>query len=274
MNRTRNYCFTLNNYTEEDELTLTQYEGNKQIKYLIVGKEIGEQGTPHLQGFIIFQNAKTFNQVKAFLGDRYHIERTIGSAQQNIAYCSKDNEYIEFGELPQQGSRKDIQQVKQMVKEGKSMSEIVEQATSYQSIRMAEICKKYQPIQPRDKPEVRYYWGGTGCGKTRLAYEELGMENTWVNSNTLQWFDGYDGQENVIIDDFRGNQCSFAFLLRLLDRYPMKVPIKGGFVNWNPKRIFITSTNSPYNVYSDEKITENIEQLIRRIDIIQNLLKE
>lgn len=275
MSRTRNWCFTLNNYTDSEYASLVGLEGHKQIRYIIFGKEKGEQeSTPHIQGFVIFNNTKTFNQVKLFFGDRYHIEQCQGNVQQNIAYCSKDDEYIEYGEAPKQGSRKDIEEVKTMVKSGKSMKEIYEVATSYQSIRMAEVGMRYQPLQQREKPEIRWYWGETGTGKTMEAYAELGYEDTWVNSNTLQWFDGYDGQKNVIIDDFRANQCTFAFLLRLLDRYPMRVPIKGGFVNWKPERIFITSTHSPRDCWKNENIQENIEQLIRRIDIIQQFHKK
>jgi len=54
-----------------------------------------------------------------------------------------------------------------------------------------------------------------------------------------------------------------------LDRYPMRVPVKGGFVNWVPENIYITSSNHPDSTYTDEKIQEDIQQLIRRIDIIQ-----
>jgi len=65
--RSRNWCFTLNNYTEDEEQSFVDLEGHKQIRYFIVGKEVGEEEhTPHLQGFIIFHNQKTFNQVVKF----------------------------------------------------------------------------------------------------------------------------------------------------------------------------------------------------------------
>lgn len=272
MSRTRNWCFTLNNYTEEDVSRLSVED--KQIRYLIFGKELGDkEQTPHLQGFVIFYNQKTFNQVKKFFGDRFHIESCQGTPQQNIAYCSKDEEYVEYGEPPHQGARKDIQEVKEMVKSGKSLRQIYESATSYQSIRMAEIGMKLQPLKERDKPLVKWYYGDSGTGKTYTATKELGYDNTWISNDTLQWFDGYDGQENVIIDDFRAHTIKYSLLLRVLDRYPLRLPVKGGYVNWIPKTIIITSCHHPRNVYKSEDIQESIEQLIRRIDIIQEFKK-
>jgi len=128
------------------------------------------------------------------------------------------------------------------------------------------------------KPTVYWLSGPTGTGKTRACFSfaqhsGLNYEDVWMSSGTLQWFDGYDGQQLAIFDDFRAKHVEFAFLLRLLDRYPIRVPFKGGFVNWNPKYIFITS---PYPIdrafeKRSEHIPEDIQQLKRRISKIFNL---
>lgn len=88
--RGRGWCFTLNNYIEKDIDTLTQ--SFKTYEY-IIGKEIGKEGTPHLQGFIYAPNAISFNTVKA-INKNIHWEKAKGSKQQNIKYCSKDNNFI------------------------------------------------------------------------------------------------------------------------------------------------------------------------------------
>ena len=95
--RCRGYVFTLNNYTEEDVEALRQTQGSK---YLLFGKEVGENGTPHLQGYVYFKNKKSFKQVKTLLGDRYHIEAQRGSCEQAIDYCKKDGDYEEIGNPP------------------------------------------------------------------------------------------------------------------------------------------------------------------------------
>lgn len=127
----------------------------------------------------------------------------------------------------------------------------------------------------RDKPIVLWFYGKTGTGKTRTAVEiaeEAGKEYWLSSGETLQWFDGYNGQEYAIIDDFRRGMCKFQFLLRLLDRYKMAVQIKGGWTSWYPKVIIITCPVCAKEAWQyfdkDGEVQDwdNIEQLLRRID--------
>ena len=85
------------------------------------------------------------------------------------------------------------------------------------------------------------------------------------NHNTFQWYDGYNGQETVIFDDFREHQCKIEYLLTLTDRYKQKVAIKGGFTDWCPKVIFITSIMNPNDAISNDAHDPNNVQLLRRI---------
>ena len=106
-------------------------------------------------------------------------------------------------------------------------------------------------------------WGKPGTGKTRIVFES--EPELWIAPDpTLQWFDGYCGQSTVLIDDYRGDGKE-AFLLRLLDRYPIMVPVKGGFVDWVPTKIFITSNISPpfgHNAI-DEALARRVERVIK-----------
>lgn len=268
MNRSRNWCFTLNNYVDSDLDFLESLNGHKQVKYLIAGKEEGTQEhTPHIQGFIVFNNQKLFNQVKLFFGDRYHIEKCIGTPKENIAYCSKDDDYIEFGEPPKQGARKDIEQVKEMVRNNLPIDQIINSCTSYQSARHAELLFKYQKQPSCIKRTIKWYYGEAGSGKTREAIQEA-ADDYYITMKDLKWWDGYIGQKYIIIDDFRKDFCTFHELLRILDRYPYRVNIKGSTMWLQPTTevIIITSCYPPTQVYDTR---EDIEQLLRRIDIIQ-----
>lgn len=89
--RSRNYCFTLNNYDKNIFDTLTQHF-SENCKY-IFGKEKGKKGTPHIQGFISFKNARSFASIKKIL-PKAHIEKAKGSVKQNFAYCSKEGNFI------------------------------------------------------------------------------------------------------------------------------------------------------------------------------------
>lgn len=265
----RNWCFTLNTPLDTDLEDLLSLVGSRCITYMIVGVEKGDETSrTHLQGYVHLSKGLSFDSVKKMLGERLHIEPCRGSPESNIAYCSKQGEWSEQGERPRQkGSRCDLDKVRDMVDDHVPMDVIVSSCRSFQSVRYAETLLKYQKLRTRGKPRVVWLYGKTGVGKTRRAYEMFSGEY-WVSSNDLTWFDGYYGQPNVLIDDFRASMCKFAFLLRLLDRYPLRVPVKGGFVSWNPVNIVVTSTSLPQDCYESEKIREDIGQLLRRIDEI------
>lgn len=260
MSRTRSYCFTINNYTDDDIQCVKKLM--EISSYCIVGKEVGEQGTPHLQGYVYFPEAKTFTSVKKKL-PRAHIEVCKGSPLDNYKYCSKEEILFEKGDLPKQGNRTDIDSVRTQLKEGANMRTIIDVAKSYQSVRIGEIWLKYNEKGKDWKPEVRWYYGSTGSGKTKSATEWLGEDI--FKPLSFKWWEGYDGHENVLLDEIRGDFCKYHEMLKLLDYYSYRVECKGGSRQLLAKKIAITSPFHPKRLW---QTVEDKEQLLRRIDEI------
>lgn len=134
--RVRNICFTLNNYTPENIQAL---KGMDIIRYCIIGEEVAPKtGTPHLQGYIQLGKQIRFNGlIKLFhsLDMKPHIENARGTPEQNINYCKgltkkkTPNEVVhEWGELKAQGRRSDIEDLYEMVKEGRTDVELMEES--------------------------------------------------------------------------------------------------------------------------------------------------
>jgi len=101
------WVFTINNPLAADITQVADLGVVDGTKYLVVGREIGEQGTPHLQGFVIFRNARFFGAVRTIL-PRAHLELARGSSKQASDYCKKDGDFDEYGSLGKQGERTDL----------------------------------------------------------------------------------------------------------------------------------------------------------------------
>ncbi|AXH74253.1 MAG: putative viral replication protein [Cressdnaviricota sp.] len=136
MSRAINWCFTTNNYNDQHILRLRSLYEDDNCNYIVFGKEVGEQGTPHLQGFCCFKKRKTFNQVKALIPDS-HLSVAKGSAAQNKKYCSKEGDWTEYGDIPScQGKRTDLDELVATIKEGTRCKRVL-----YEQHR--EVCAKY-----------------------------------------------------------------------------------------------------------------------------------
>lgn len=93
MSKTRQYCFTINNPCKEEEDVLISLED--QVEYIVWGRETGESGTPHFQGYVVFKNPRTISGLKKLL-PRAHIEIAKGTPAQNEIYCKKDQDWTEY----------------------------------------------------------------------------------------------------------------------------------------------------------------------------------
>lgn len=130
------WCFTLNNYTEDEEALVKSLHQNpkNRIQYIVFGREVGEQGTPHLQGFIQFTGRRNFPVVQRMLGSqRFYLKPKIpqSTPQQAADYCKKDGDFYERGKLNNdlfqgQGKRNDILEARNAVRDGASALQLMD----------------------------------------------------------------------------------------------------------------------------------------------------
>lgn len=255
----RNYVFTLNNYTEEEVENLNNWT---DYTYCIYGFETGtETGTKHLQGYIEFKNPIRITTLKN-RNNRIHWEVRKGTQEQAITYCKKEGNFKEFGAKKTQGSRTDLDKWR-----SNALEEGMKFVTSYGNYQQIKVCEQFLTYneEPRDwKPIVIWLWGKTGTGKSRRARELT--TNAYTKSDGSKWWPGYDGHEDVILDDFRDSWWSITETLSLLDRYEKRVEFKGGYRQFKAKTIVITCCKPPDKCYLETG--EAIQQLLRRIDTI------
>ena len=277
----RNWTWTLNNYENEDleRLQALGSELPEPIQYLIFAQEVGEGGTPHLQGYISFTTRKTFNYTKSLISERAHIETSKGSPQQNKDYCSKASTppelIFEFGRLPGgQGRRTDLANAYKAIKEGASFRDLADQFPTAAIRYGSGLLRVKQLFRPErtQPPQIWVFWGNTGVGKTRRVWEFADTTKLWEAPGGGRWFDGYDLHESVLFDDFAGSWWKLDFFLKLLDRYPFRVEVKGGFVWWAPKHIYITTNIEPENWYpnANEAHRNALKRRLREFGTIEH----
>lgn len=121
--RSRTWCFTLNNYDEAQETEIKALD----YQYLVYGRE-GKTATPHLQGYIEFSNARTFSSLKKKFPNETHLEIRKGTALQASTYCKKEDDFFEDGTISQpQGKRNDLHEAITCLQETKSLTKVAEE---------------------------------------------------------------------------------------------------------------------------------------------------
>lgn len=264
----RSYCFTLNNYTPEEVQLVQELE----CSYLVFGKEVGENGTPHLQGFIHFINPRTITGLKRVRGlERAHFEVSVAPTKA-IEYCKKDGDIFEKGEF-RQGARNDLGRVYEDVKNGKSVDEVAwDDPSSFEAA--SKTLMKLEDIRLRklrrcEMTEGVWVFGKTGVGKSVWAFEQSeGSQYIYPFDN--DWWDSYKGEDCVILDEFRG-QLPFNVLLKMVDKHPnyfvrrrCREPMP--FIS---KKVIITSSLPPWTVYKNLDSQDSLNQLYRRFKIYE-----
>jgi len=257
--RFRNVCFTVNNPTVSKEDYADSVAKHRLFRYVVLGDEVGKEGTPHFQGYLELTDNISPRPLAALL-PRATSEARIGTALQAADYCKKDGQWTERGTITKPGRRTDIEEIKRMVRAKRPMHEIAEKSETYQQLKFAKLFKectqKKRPIQDID---VRWYYGKAGTGKTKAAYDEFPDLYTPIN---FKWWEDYQGELVVLIDDFRKDWCKFHELIKLLDRYPIKVECKGSFYQLQATTIILTAPVRPEDMYDTR---EDLYQLTRRI---------
>lgn len=246
----RSWCFTLNNYTDDEIEKIKKYNS----RYTIYGYETGKEGTKHLQGYIELSKPTRMSSIKDKISNRLHLETRRGTRDQARDYCKKEGNFHEIGswESGGQGSRNDLRKIMKDIKDDKPMLEILEEypETCAKNMRFID---KYKALTEKEstkefrKVEVEIIIGDAGIGKTKYCWDKDPNLFT-VEPNNAFPFDGYDGEKTILIDDFYGT-LKYCTLLKILDGYQYRVNTKGShrYAKWT--KVFITSNAHPREWY-------------------------
>lgn len=272
MNTTsRNFVFTC---FDKDELSFAIANHQPDIiKYICYGIETcPTTGRIHYQGYLELKKSIRITGVRKLFGPhcKTHFEYRKGTADEAINYCRKDGQFSEFGDRAKQGERTDIMKLKDKLDTPNISLKQVADEHFTEFLKYTKGIMTYRTISTtsRDWPvNLEIHIGPTNCGKSHYAKTTYPNAYWMIKPNgSSVYFDGYDGQDTIVLDEFYG-WLPWDLLLRLCDKYPLKLNVKGGTVECLVKNVIITSNSHILKWYPNIK---DLDPLIRRITLLKD----
>jgi len=269
MSAYKRWCYTVNNYT-----TLPDF--GDDCEYHVYGKEVGESGTPHLQGFVIFTGrGKRLTALKKLIPTA-HWERARGTNAQASAYCKKDGVFYEVGVMPPEKGAAGGAATKKRYEDAFAIAcsgnivdiekdLLIRHYRTFKQIKLDNIGM----IKPMDTTTGIWIYGRSGIGKSLYA------RSNWpdfYDKPCNKWWDGYKDQTAVIIDDFDNNHaCLGHHLKRWADHYAFMAETKGGGIYIRPEVIIVTSQHTIRDIWHDDHtVVEALERRFKILDFNKN----
>lgn len=255
MAKSRAWVFTLNNYTSEEVEEIKAWI----CYYLIFGKEVAPTtGTPHLQGYVYFEHAKTLATLKKKFQARARWEAAQGTPKQASDYCSKDGDVFEKGTRPlsskekgDKGKRK-FEEAFAAYKEKRyeDMGKFGLQMKQFDQLQ-AKIDQRDQKLEELTECTNEWHYGVPGCGKSHIRYE---YPEVYIKK-TNKWWNNYKNQDVVVIEEFS------KFKIELTDdlkewagEHPFAAETKGGQIEIRPKKTIVTSQQHPADIWTGDDL--------------------
>lgn len=260
----RHLCFTSFDLSVVDRLSQLDFE--TEVRYVVAQVEQGnDTGREHVQGYVEFFAPKRYSWWKRAIGDAAtHCESRRGSREQARSYCTKLESRLwgpfEHGRWVAggQGRRTDILSIKEAIDNGATPSDVADsyfkEWLRYDRAFDKYSCYVYLRAGVRRALSIHVLWGPTGTGKTyRCHAASPGAHRLAppVSQPGPVWWDGYNGQLAVIIDDYDG-WIGYRSLLQWFDEYPVLLPVKGSFTPARYTVVYVTSNKRPEEWHPDQ----------------------
>lgn len=235
----RNWCFTLHDWSDAELNNILT--ADSLVQYVVVGEEkCPDTGRPHLQGYVQLKEKCSFAKIKSHWElNRLHLEMSRGSPGQNYDYCTKEGKFHEVGEPKKQGRRTSFADTLSLVREGKRMSEILDDCDSYQVARGVELGMKYcEPQREGGRPEVTWIHGAAKKGRAlkKLLADEC-IADIYYKKDARPFWHGYDRHRIVVIK--AGPETHKLPLRALFSADPYQLETKGAYRQWVAEKVYV-----------------------------------
>ena len=265
--RSNRWCFTINNFTQEDEEAVMNLPEQDWCKSVIAEEEHLDEGTPHIQGFMILNERKYLSWLKnAYFGPRIHLEVARGSVYDNWKYCSKENQVIvEYNKPPQADNKphrsltrsdqvyQSFREACKTCTEDEMMSQFpgltVRYRSYYQAVHAEYAMESITIYNGRLHDKNLWIYGPAGSGKTTLALSDIPVSQIYLKRRD-KWWDGFKPEKHtrILIDEFAPLHGDLSHIMADYvkhwgDRFPYNAEIKCGATVIDPNIPVIITSN-------------------------------
>lgn len=262
MAQARNWVFTIQKPTgllDFDHWTC------KDVSYAIYSEEVGQTGNYHFQGYIQMIRSTRRNKMLElcngdFQGAHLEPQRATNSDDAK-SYCAKvdDPTFIsgpyEYGTYRHMGARMDLLKVKSDIDDGHTAEQIWEDHFGA-CVRYHKSFTVYTQMRAPKRDHIDsviVVYGDTGLGKTHWATETFpGFYRAVPPNNTSIYLEKYQGESTIIVDEFNG-WWPLHWCLCLCDKYPFRLPYRGGETECLATNIVFTTNKKPWTWWHASK---------------------
>ena len=273
------WFLTCNNYADHgydyDNIQTILQSKFKTLVYYAMSKEVSRTtSTPHIHLYIACSSNIRFGMLQKHLPN-WDIRKAKGTVEEAGAYLRKEgekhkekahtyvfNSFFEWGDISKcakyQGQRTDLTELYEQIKDGMSTFEILESnpnhlkdITHIERVRLEILSEKYKNVFR--VLETTYIWGATNTNKTRSVLEKYGYENVYRVTNYVNPWDGYKGQDVVVLDEYL-SQFPITDFNQIADGYPMMLRARYFDRVANFTKLYLLSNSDIISQYPTERV--------------------
>ena len=248
-------------------------------QYWMMGNEVGEEGTPHKQGWLYCKNAVVFNTVRLWFLNKAHVEPMKGLFKHNVTYCTKDNDFEEYGKRPMDQAEKGAAGKAQQEEKWKRIDELAkkgewetlanefprEHIVHLRNLRMRHQLAIDSKEDAKDVTGIWFY-GESGAGKSHRARH---YSEKFYIKGINKWWDGYEGEDTVIIEDVSDKHEFLGDSLKIwADKWAYTAEVKGASLRKiRPGTLIITSQYRIDEIFKDDRTRVALERRFKQVEV-------
>lgn len=218
-----------------------------------------------------FKNAVRPQTLHCLLETQFYVAPMRGRMEENVEYCSKSATLESFGVMPVFNERNGADEKERWdnilaAAKDNRIDSISDSKVVVQHYRTLKVIAKDYMKPPDDLDDVSGIWihGPSGVGKSRLVRHWFGA--SVYDKLPDKWFDGYQGQAVIHVEDLDVYHVSLGHLLkRWADRYSFHAEVKGSAMLIRPQYVVVTSQYSIADIFGKDQHT--VDALVRRFKV-------